>query len=309
MNVVTAFCMSNPVSAARAGAAALCIAIVLGAAAPCLAESPSTDPVVAIVNGTQVHESELKLADEIVGRNLPTQDTEERRETVLKMLIDTILLSQVAKDRKIIDEADIQRRINFARNQGLMNQVLTFVGQQAETEESIRKAYEEVVVKPAQNDRELHLRHIFFLVKDPKDDAAWKDAEDRAEAALVRVKKGENFAAVVSDVSDDPVAKANGGDFGWRLARELGKEYTDAGFKMKDGEVSPVIRTLAGFHIIKREGERTRKPEELDKLRDRVAAMVSASAQFELVNNVRAAAKIERVDQPNAKVKVAPSAN
>ena len=52
------------------------------------------------------------------------------------MVIDTIVLSQVAKDRKIGDEADLQRRINFARNQGLMNHLLVAVGQQATTEEA-----------------------------------------------------------------------------------------------------------------------------------------------------------------------------
>jgi peptidylprolyl isomerase/peptidyl-prolyl cis-trans isomerase C len=265
--------------------------------------------VVAIVNGTQVHESQIKLADEIVGRNLPTQDRVERHEILLKMVIDTILLSKEASDRKIVDEQDIERRINFARNQGLMNHLLAVVGQQAVTEEAIRSAYEEVVVKPSQNDLELHLRHILFLVKEPKDDAAWKDAEEKAKAALERIKKGEDFAAVVSDVSEDPVTKATGGDFGWHLRTEMGKEYADAGFNMKNGEVSPVIKTSAGFHIIKREDERVRKPVELESIRGRVAAMVSAKTQFELVDKIRAAAKIERPGQPSPADKGAPQGN
>jgi peptidylprolyl isomerase/peptidyl-prolyl cis-trans isomerase C len=314
MNVVPAFRMSTPITAARAGAAAVWLAVMLGTAGPAFSQSASqsasTDPVLVVVNGTQVHESDLQLVDEIIGRNLPTHDKVERRESLLKMLIDTILLGQVAKDRKIEDEADIQRRINFARNQGLMNHLLSVVGQQAVTEESIRKAYVDVVLAAAKNDPEVHLRHIFFQIKEPKDDAAVKDAEEKAKAALDRIKKGEDFAAVVADVSEDPTTRARGGDFDWRTRAEMGKEYADVAFKLKKGEVSPLIRTAVGWHIIKLdEDQRTRKPMELEKIRGRVAAMVAASAQIDLVEKTRSAAKIERLDGANATDKAAPNGN
>jgi peptidyl-prolyl cis-trans isomerase C len=309
MNLVPAFGMSNPITTARAGAAAVWLAVVLGAAGAAFGQSADTDPVIAIVNGTQVHESELQLADEIVGRNLPTQDKVERRDTLLKMLSDTILLAQVASDRKILDEADIQRRMNFARNQGLMNHLLSVVGQQAITEEAIRKAYEDVVLKPARNDPEVHLRHIVFLIKEPKDDAAVKAAEEKAQAALDRIKKGDDFAAVVADVSEDPTTRARGGDFDWRVRAEMGKEYADVAFTLKKDEVSPLIKTAVGWHIIKLEDQRVRKPMELEKLRDRIAALVANTAQFELVEKARSTAKIERLDQPGAVKQGAPSGN
>jgi peptidyl-prolyl cis-trans isomerase C len=307
MNVLPAFRLSGTVATARAGAAAIGLVSMLGMAGPTFGQSASSDPVIAVVNGTQVYESELQLADETVGRNLTTQDKVERRETLLKMLIDTILLSQVAKDRNIVDEADLQRRITFARNQGLMNHLLAGVGQQAVTEDAVRKAYEEVVVKPAKNEPELHLRHLFFMIQEPKDDAAVKAAEEKAKAALERIKKGEDFAAVVADMSEDPIAKARGGDYDWHVRAEMGKEYADAAFKLKKGEVSPLIKTAVAWHIIKLEDERTRKPVEYEKIRDRVAAMVSSAAQFELVDKVRAEAKIERLDQPKVTDKGAPN--
>lgn len=308
MNVVSALRISRPVTAARISAATILFAIALGSAGPSFGQSPATDRVIAIVNGIRIQESDVQLADEIVGRNLTTQDKVERRETILKMFIDTVLLSQVAKDRKLVDEADLQRRINFARNQGLMTHLLTVVGQQAVTEDSIRNAYEQVVVKAASNEQEFHLRQLFLMVKEPKDGAAVKEAEDKAKAALKRIKGGEDFAAVAADVSDDPVTKARGGDFGWRIESELGKEYVDAILTLKNGEVSPLIKTAVGWHIIQIEDRRARKPVALDKLRDRIAAMVAANAQFELVDKLRAEAKIERLDVPEA-AKEPPKAN
>jgi peptidylprolyl isomerase/peptidyl-prolyl cis-trans isomerase C len=309
MKVVSAFRASNPLATARAGTAAILLAAVLGTTGQTFAQSPAADRVVATVNGTPIHESDIKVTDEMVGRNLNAQDPAERHDIILKMYIDTILLSKVANDRKIVDDADLQRRVSFARNQGLMNNLLTIVGEQAVTDESIRKAYEEVVVKAANNEPELQLRHIFFLFKDPKDDAAVKDAEAKANAAYKRIKAGEDFAAVAGDVSEDPITKAKGGDFGWRGKAEMGEDYAKVAFTMKKGEVSEPIKTVVGWHIIKVEDQRTRTPIALDKIRGRIAQMVAANAQFELVDKLRTEAKIERFDVQDASDKAAPKQN
>jgi peptidyl-prolyl cis-trans isomerase C len=287
---------SNPLAAARV--AVIWLAAMLGTAGPTFANSPSVDPVIAVVNGAEIHESDLRLADETIGRNLPTMDQVERRQSITAMLIDATLLSQAAKDQKIGDEADLQRRMTYARNQGLMNELLAVTGQRAITEKAVHKAYEELVVKNA-IEPELHLRHLFFKISDPQDEAAVKAAEERAKLALDRIKKGEDFAAVVTDMSEDPTAKAKGGDFDWRTRDEMGKEYADVAFTLKTGDVSPLIKTSFGWHIIKLEDQRTRKPADFDKVRDRLAAVVARAAQFELVDRLRAEAKIERLDQPN----------
>jgi peptidylprolyl isomerase/peptidyl-prolyl cis-trans isomerase C len=300
---------SNPLATARARTAAILLAAVLGTTGQTLAQSATTDRVVAIVNGTQIHESDIKVTDDMVGRNLNSQDPVERHDIILKMYIDTLLLSKVATDRKIVDEADIQRRVTFARNQGLMNNLLAGIGQQAVTDESIRKAYEEVVVKAANNEPELQLRHIFFLFKDPKDDAAVKGAEEKANAAFKRIKAGEDFAAVAADVSEDPITKAKGGEFGWRGRAEMGEEYAKIAFTMKKGEVSEPLKTAVGWHIVKVEDQRTRMPIALDQIRGRVAAMIAANAQFEFVDKLRAEAKIERFDAQQASDKAAPKQN
>jgi len=156
------------------------------------------------------------------------------------------------------------------------------------------------VLKPAQNDVEVHLRHLVFLFKDGKDDAAVKAAQGKAETALARIKGGEDFAAVVADMSEDPVTKAKGGDFGWRTRPEMGKEYAEAAFAMKSGDVSPLIKTAVGWHIIKLEDQRIRKPVALDRIKDRVATMVANTAQFDLVKKARETAKIELLDGTNA---------
>ena len=117
---------------------------------------------------------------------------------------------------------------------------------------------------------------------------------------MERINKGEDFAHVVAEMSEDPVTKARGGDYDWRARGEMGKEYADIAFKLKKGEVSAPFKTAVGWHILKLEDERTRKPVEYDKLRDRLAALVANAAQMELMDKVRAEAKIERPDQTSS---------
>jgi peptidyl-prolyl cis-trans isomerase C len=280
--------------AIRAAAAAVLFAAVLATTGPSIAETPNLDPVVAVVNGTQIRESDVRLADEDIGRNLPTQDQAQRREEVIAMLIDTIIMSTEATKEKLGDEADLQRRMAYARNQGLMNELLVATAQRAASDEAVRKTYDDIVQKSPEV--EVHLRQIIFRA-DPKDEAATKAAEEKAKIAAQRIASGEDFAKVAKEMSGDPIAKETGGDLSWRSRNELGKEYSDALSQLKTGDVSPIFKTAFGAHIVKLEDQRTVNPPKFEVIRERVKAMVMRNAQMEIVKKLRAEANIERKDQ------------
>jgi peptidyl-prolyl cis-trans isomerase C len=320
MNVAPALRMPTPLAIARATTAAICFAMLMGTTGPSVAETQTavaettqaseqaSDPVIAIVNGTKLHESDLAVVNQMIGRNIPVADKVERRASVLQMMIDGMLLAHVADERKIVDEADLQRRITFARNQGLADNLLIVTAKQAVTDDSVRKAYDELL-KNAKPEPEVHLRQIIFLVKDAKDDTAVKAAQDKAETAVKRLKNGEDFATVFAAMSDDAAVAAQGGDAGWRIHAELGKEISDAAFALKAGEISSPIKTSAGFHIIKVEEQRERKPATFEEIKDRLAGMLASRAQFELIHQLRDSAKIERFDTPAATGKTTGKSN
>jgi peptidyl-prolyl cis-trans isomerase C len=276
--------------------AAIIFAALLATPVSSSAETSNPDPIVAVVNGIELHEADISMADVEIGRNLPMMDQAERRQQVISMLIDTVILSEEATRQKIGDQADLQRRMTYARNQGLMNQLLAVTAQRAATDEAVRKTYDDVVEKSPEV--EVRLRQIVFRVADPKDAAAIKAIEEKAKTAFQRIANGEDFAKVAADASEDTLAKSNGGDIGWRGINELGKEYADAVAKLKTGEATPLVKTAFGLHIVKLEDRRTRKPPEFDQMRGRVKEMVMRKSQIELVERLRAEAKIERKDQP-----------
>jgi len=78
------------------------------------------------------------------------------------------------------------------------------------------------------------------------------EAQKRAADILSRAKKGDDFGKLADDMSDDPSAKRNHGDLGQFTREQMVKLFSDAAFALKPGEISALVETPFGFHIIKR---------------------------------------------------------
>jgi peptidyl-prolyl cis-trans isomerase D len=96
-------------------------------------------------------------------------------------------------------------------------------------------------------------RHILVKVPETATDEEKAEAKRKIESALARVKAGEDFSAVAKEVSDDGSA-SEGGDLGCFGQGRMVKPFEDAAFSLKAGEVSNVVQTQFGYHIIKLDG-------------------------------------------------------
>ena len=122
-------------------------------------------------------------------------------------------------------------------------------------------------------------------------DASRDSARTRLEGLLAQIREGADFAELASEHSDDPGTAANGGDLGWFRRGGMVREFEEAAFALFDGQVSDIVETQYGFHVIKierfRAGERKARhillvPEvteiDLQRMRD-TAAEVLAEVQ------------------------------
>src|SRR5215831_16316771 len=167
------------------------------------------DPVVAKVNGVEVHQSDLAVAEDEAGQ-IPPMSAEAKQDYLVQFVADMILVSKAAEDKKFGDTPDFKRKLDFARKKLLMEGLLTSVGKEALTDEAMRKVYDEAV-KQIGEEKEVHARHILFRAP-PGDEKAAKEAEDKVKAVIVRLKKGEDFAKVATEVTEDPSGLDDGAD-------------------------------------------------------------------------------------------------
>ncbi|NJL07629.1 MAG: peptidylprolyl isomerase [Methylacidiphilales bacterium] len=296
-------CFQTPASSAKAVAkavrtsarlATLCAVAFFAATGTSRSETPAADPLIARVDGVEIRQSDLALAEEHLGKMVPAQG-DAKRDYLVTYLSDMILMAKAAQSRNVGDETDLQRRMAFVRNRALMEKLLLVTGEGAVTEEAVRKAYDEVIGN-VQPEPELRLRGMLFRFSDAKNEAEVKAAEAKAKAALKRIAKGEDFAAVAKDLTDSAPGKENGGDLGFMTRAQMGREYADVAFKLEKGAVSAPIKTQFGWHVIKVEEQRVREPMTFDAMRDKLAAVVARKAQMDLIDTLRAEARIERVD-------------
>jgi parvulin-like peptidyl-prolyl isomerase len=94
-----------------------------------------------------------------------------------------------------------------------------------------------------------------YFAKHPEIDP--QAARQKAEDVLKRARAGEDFGALAKEYSDDPGSKAKGGDLGWFGRWQMVKPFEDAAFGLKDNEISDIVESPFGFHIIKVTGHRT----------------------------------------------------
>jgi peptidyl-prolyl cis-trans isomerase SurA len=111
--------------------------------------------------------------------------------------------------------------------------------------------YLATVASQAGGEREFLLSHIYVTVPEQASADQIETRRRRAEEALAQVKSGKEFAQVAAGFSDAPDA-TSGGDLGWRTVARLPSVFVDVVTQnMKAGEVSGVLRSPAGFHIVK----------------------------------------------------------
>lgn len=271
-------------------ASALGLAFLITVAVPLgVAANSASAAVLAKVNGKEITDEDLKIAAEDLGSSLPAQlDGKTREAYLLDYLIDGQLIVQKALAEKLDQDPEFPKKLAYFREKLLMESVLSKLSKDALTDDAMKKTYDEAA-KGQKPETEVHARHILVAT------------EDDAQAALKRIKAGEDFAKVAKEVSKDPGTE--GGDLGWFTKDRMVPEFAEAAFKLEPGQVSNPVKSQFGWHIIKLEGKREKPFPSFEEVKDQVARYVVQKAQNDLIVKLRADAKIERTTPETAPAK------
>jgi peptidyl-prolyl cis-trans isomerase C len=241
---------------------------------------PPGNPVVARVDGTELHLSDVEAAQQ----NLPPQAQKLPFEQIYPMLLDRLvdgmLITEAGRKEHLDRDPEVQSRLKRYEDRLIQEAYINRMVKPAETEDRLRTRYEtSLKEKPAQE--EVHARHI--LVK----------TEAQAKSVIAELDKGADFAALAKKYSTDPGAES-GGDLGYFGHDDMVKEFADAAFALSPGQYSKTpVKTEFGWHVIKVEDRRTGKPPSFEEAREQLSRDLAHEIIDAKLQDLRGSAKIE----------------
>ncbi len=244
------------------------------------------DRIVAVVNNEVItrYELDARITDsiqELNRRGTPAPPRAELERQVLERMITERVQLQFAKETQLkVDDLELDRTVSriaeankmtlpefrkvferdgipFSRfREDLRNEVLVQRLREREVDNRISVAESEIDTYLAEQDQtkqisgELHLMHILVRVPDQASPDQLERQRTRADEVVKRLQGGADFAGLAAAYSDAPDG-LQGGDMGWRSGDHLPDIFVAAAAKMQPGDVSPVLRSPAGFHVLK----------------------------------------------------------
>ena len=286
---------------------------------------PETLPeVVARVNGEPVTKSDFEKFIEQMEMNaggpVPPNRRDEIYRNALDRLVDMKLLTQevrargVQGDEQLVAGEMARIRSNFptqaefdkalaAQNltaEKLKAEMLTQAGiskmMEAETtgkgEVSDAEAKEFYDTNPDKFKRPEQVRASHILFKTEGDEAAKPKARAAAESVLKEAKSGKDFAALAKEHSSDGSAQ-QGGDLGFFVKEQMVPEFSNAAFAMQPGQISDIVESQFGYHIIKVTERKAPETIPLEQVAPQVKQYLAKQRAETFVKQLRSKAKIE----------------
>ena len=302
--------------------------------APVAATAPITNAVVARVNGTEIKRQELDAALQAVtmqmtrrGRALPPSNGARLEYDVLDEMVDRELLFQEGSKNPPADlDQKTQTQIDAVKKQFGSDEQFkaTLVETGITPEEYAKRVRNNLIVQGAIDqlvDKDVKITpeevkayydknpdqflrpesvrasHILIRVPPGASDDVKKAKRAQIDAARTLIKGGEKFADVARKVSEDPGSAANGGDLGFFPKGAMVPEFDTAAFSLKTNELSEVITTQFGYHILIVTDRKPAQTAPFDDVKDKLTQYLKQRKSSEVVRDhlaqLRKTAKVE----------------
>lgn len=236
-------------------------------------------------DGLTPSEEEIDKAFDELNKNLYANENYKKILEDLK-ISDTCIKSQVEKTLTIQKYTE-----NFDKNLKI-------------SDEEMKKYYEEH--KADYYKDEVKASHILISTVDDNgkelSETKKKEAKKKAEEVLKKAKSGEEFSELAKEYSDDPGSAANGGDLGYFTKGQMVQPFEEAAFSLKSGEISGLVESEYGYHIIK-VYDKIDKQLTFDEVKDEIKKTLTEDKYMESIEAITKKAKVEKNESVIKKVK------
>ncbi len=248
------------------------------------AQAPAT--VAATVDGTGISESRVELlVKQQTAQGQP--DSPELRQRIIDQLATQLLLAKEAAKKGLDKTPDVLDRLDLTQQSVLANAFIQdYLKNTPVSEDALKAEYEKI--KGQMTGVEYKARHILVA------------KESEAKDIIAKLKKNpKTFEALAKEQSKDPGSKANGGDLGWFDPRGMVPEFSEAVAKLAKGKFTDApVKSQFGYHVILLEDTRQKTAPPFDQVKPNLQQQVQQGNVKQLVDQLRAGAKIEITQAP-----------
>lgn len=233
-----------------------------------------------------------------VERKTDLSRDEKIKKDILDIMVKRMALADMARKKDIDKRMDVAQLIELNVDGILAAELIKEeVSNKIEVTEDDMRLYYKMNTQEFKSPEMVRARHILIKVDKSASDEDRKKAKEKAEEILKRIKNGEDFAKLASEFSDDPATKEKRGDLGFFPKDRMVKSFEKAAFSLNPGEVSDIVETHFGYHIIKVEEKKEAgiQPFESVKelIRDKVFQKIKSGKTKELVDKAMKEAGVE----------------
>lgn len=252
--------------------------LMLSASANAAGKKADADMIVATVNGVKITLSDMQDVKQMTNPQIAALPMNAVFEPLLDNLINTQVVAQAAKEAKIQDSAEYKKMMKSLENQILMQLYLKQQAQKMQTKAKLTEMYEQYKRNnPPQE--EMSAAHILLKTE--------KEARD----VIKQLEKGADFADLANKLSENKGLE--GGDLGYFTRELMVPEFSEAAFRMKEGEISKTpVKTQFGWHVIKAGPRRLTEVPSFEEMEKELTQMQATEAVEEIVTGLRKKAKI-----------------
>lgn len=232
-----------------------------------MAYAQHDDPVVMKINGEPILRSEFEYS-----YNKNNSDDVIDKKTVdeyVDLFVNYKLKVAAAKDARLDTLSSFKKEFAMYRDQEVRPAFADSTTLMAEARAIYDRTKERIgdrgLIKPA---------HILMYVPQKATTEKVEEARMRADSIYAELKKGADFAKMARKYSQDPGSAKNGGELPWLQPGQTLKEFEDAAYALQPGEMSGIVQSPVGFHIILMKGRKQFEP--FDTLKNDILRFIDA---------------------------------
>jgi parvulin-like peptidyl-prolyl isomerase len=209
----------------------------------------------------------------------------KKKAAYLNQIVTGMVIADIARKNKFDEREDIKEKMDLVINNFLTIEYLDKVvsADVKASEDDIHQYYEQHK-DDFKVSESVHARHILIKADKTASEEEKAEALKKAESVLTKIQNGGDFHKLALEHSQDPGSKTRGGDLGFFGRGRMVREFENVAFSLQPGEMSDIVETNFGYHIIKVESRRNASVKPVEEVKSIIESKLTKERRRQAVD-------------------------